>query len=217
MLAALLLLGALDLEPRSAEGLRGTLRIELPAEPEGMGLAGVWLHLHVVGSSTVEIDGPRLEDPLAAWRERVRLSAWQTDGTVTRSIYLVQRKPGLASLPDVIVRVRARAENSWTEWSWQQPLGASKPVAPIEATPRPPEAAWGVWPWAVSIGGGIAVCALVAWRWLRRHPSVETKSPQAIALERLQQITASELGGLLRQYLQQAFGLQCASLTRPEL
>jgi hypothetical protein len=217
MFALLLLLVAIDLEPRSADGLRGTLRLELPAEPEGIGLAGVWLHLHVAGSPTVEIDGPRLEDPLAAWRERVRLSAWQADGGVTRSIYLVQRKPGPVPLPDVIVRVRARPDTAWTEWTWQEPLGASRPVAPVELTPSPPEAGWGAWPWFLMVGVLITVIGVISRRWRRTHPVAETKSPQTIALERLLQVPATEVGGLLRDYLKQAFGLECVSLTRPEV
>jgi hypothetical protein len=217
MVFFLCLFSAIDLEPRSADGLSAVLRIDLAPEPEGIGLAGVWLRLTVNGSSTVEIDGPRLEDPLAAWRERVRLSTWTAEGTVVRSVYLVQRKQGPAPLPDVIVRVRAGPGSNWHEWAWYEPLGASKPVAPIEITPSPPAPPGPLWPWASTALAALVGIGIVLWRRFRRRLQRPRPSPEQWALQRLEQTPDSEIEPLLRQYLQDAFALRCGSLTRTEL
>jgi len=216
ILGLLLLFADVELDPRSHQGMTGVLHIELPREPEGVGLAAVWLHLTVTGSPTAQLDGPRLEDPLDAWRERLRLSSWTAEGTIVRSVYLVQRKPGPAPLPDVVLRVRTDPDAPWHEWAWYEPLAASKPVAPVELSSTPPLNAWVVWPWGVAAAFLAACVAVWWWRRRQRKPS-EHLSPEQRFLQHLNQADDKEIAILLRNYLNESFSLSCQHLTVHEL
>jgi len=216
ILGLLLLFADVELEPRSLQGMTGVLRIELAREPEGIGLAGVWLHLTVTGLPTAQLDGPRLEDPLDAWRERWRLSSWTAEGTIVRSVYLVQRKPGPAPLPDVVLRVRTAPDAPWHEWAWYEPLATSKPVAPVEKTSMPPPPAWVMWPWVVAAGLLAAFVAIWWWQRWQRKPSKHL-SPEQRFLQRLSQADDKEVFVLLHKYLNESFSLSCDHLTVHEL
>jgi hypothetical protein len=210
----LLLCLAIELEPRQADGITGRLRVEIAPEPEGPGLARVWLHLCLQGPQTTQTQVPLLEDPFAAWTNPLRLSSQTAQGDQHLSLLLVQRKAGMAPLPDLTLRVRAGPTAQWHTWRWVEPLGRAIGVAPIEPMP-PPEPRGGMGPWMLA---GLAVAGLLGWLWWRwPRPALPQPSAYEQALMQMETGDPEAIERGLRQYLAHRWGRPTQALTRPEL
>lgn len=182
----LLAFAPLDLGEQEAAGVRARLRVAVPGEGAGPGLARVRLEMDVAGPAGLEAEFPRLDD--AAWRVGRAGSSWRPDGEVRVALWLelVQTRPGPAELPSVALRVRPGPKAGWEELIWPDPLQGLKGVPDIESPPPPAEA--GTWPWLLVLLAGCAGLALLPlfWRGPARLPQA---TPRQRALEALASIS----------------------------
>jgi uncharacterized protein DUF4381 len=234
MSRCLILLTAFAAAPPGAvlpEQTRGDLTARLAVHVEGAGSKPgaevVGLRLTVTGGPLLEVEPPRLEDPLNAWQ--AERNEWcRLDGrrlTWTIAIRLRQVKPGPATLPDVKVRFRDGPGAAWQEAEWVDVLKTMRDGPPPEFVPPSPLIpAW--LPWLV---GAIAAPLLVAAGWLvsRRRPRPRKPLPPGQwALQELGRLDASRpsdpaafhtaLSDVVRRYLAERFDLPATRQTTAE-
>lgn len=209
---AVLLLFAVEMEPKRVEGVQVRFRVELGDEPAGPGLAQARYEFDVRGPAGTQVEGPRLEDAFAAWRGRVETSSTSADGEIAVAVHLVQRKLGPAPLPAVTLRVRS-ASGPWHDLTWPEPLLEPRDVPPVE--PQPPLPPTARWPFAVA--GAAALIALVARLIRRRRPRPVEVDPAAEALSRLASGQPDDVEAALRAYVGRRFGVDARAATRREL
>ena len=97
---------------RTAGGVEARLSLDVPDEGVGPGLARVRIEVVVSGPVGMRVEGPRLEDALAAWGVVQRSTKEGEAGgksVTTLSLTLEQVKPGVVALPGVVLRVRRGA------------------------------------------------------------------------------------------------------------
>lgn len=216
MIPLLLLACALDLGPKQIGPVEARLRVFVPAEGVGHGLAWVRFTLDVTGPPGLEVDGPRLEDARAAWRVVLSSSAWN-EGGIERSLRLEQTKAGPAPLPGVALRVRESPGGDWHEMEWSAPLHEPRGVPPPEPVPDLPPVAW--WPWltAALVLAAVALSA-VALRWAWRKRPVESLPPAERARRALAEARSyDDVERALRTYTAERFGVAAGAMTRAEL
>ena len=239
MNAAVLLLAALsagqpdavDFPPQKRGDVTVELRITVPEEGAAPGQARLRLTLTFSGPETLEVQGPRLEDALAAWHVVRRASSWRKVGAGVAwslSLQLEQIKPGQVPPPGVVVGVRASAAAAWQEVAWMEVLNDSRDVAPpdmlqpLPASPWPRRLLWT----ALALLGGLALVVLILW--LRRRPRVALiLSAADRALARLQPGALppgdrpaerfAQAEGVVRDYLDEQFGLKTRQQTTREV
>ena len=230
----LVLLAALAAAPPGAalpEQTRGDMTARLAVHVEGAGSQPgaevVGLTLTLTGGPLLQVEPPRLADPLNAW-EAQRNEWCRLDGrrlTWTIAIRLRQVKPGPATLPDVKVRFRDGPDAAWQEAEWVDVLKTMRDAPPPEFVPPPPLIpAW--LPWLV---GAVAAPLLLAAGWLvsRRRPRPgKPPPPDQWALQELGRLDASPpsdpaafhtaLSDVVRRYLAERFGLPATRQTTAE-
>ncbi len=199
---------------------RATVRVA--DEGAGPGRARATFTVTVEGPPTLQVEGPQLEDALAAWRVAWEASSWSADGTATWeiSLGLTQVKPGAAPLPGVRLRARARPGEDWQDVSWLEPLHEPRDVAPlVELPPLPPSP----WPRRLAMIGSsailLAALGLGAWWWRREGGTRAAPEPAwRRALARLGDgAGVEEVTAVLREFLQEQGRLPASRLTTAEL
>jgi hypothetical protein len=205
-----------------------TLALRVPEQGAAPGRARVVLTLHVRGPAGLEVEGPRLDDALDAWRVDWAASSWTSDdGTADweQTLELIQVKPGMVPLPGVMLRVRDGPAAKWEEAAWPDLLHEPRDVPGPEKLPPLPPSAWPGWLFglAIALGAGLGLALLVRagrrWRAAGR-PAVPAHQR---ALARLDAMpidpvaAAHHLDEVLRGYLQECFGIEAMRKTTREL
>lgn len=190
------------------------------------GQARIDLRLRVTGPPGLQVDGPRLDDALAAWRLAWLASSWSADGSELWELTgrLEQSKAGAVPLPGVRLRFRAGAGAAWNEAAWPEPLHDPRDAAGLIELPEevaPP-------PGPLPLAALLLVCVLAAVllvrrRWRRRDrplPSAEQLLGERIDATLRDHDPGRQLVGLaaaLRAYLGQRSGRPVEALTTSEL
>jgi hypothetical protein len=189
----------------------------------------VRLTLTVRGGPLLEVEPPRLSDPVNAWEAVREESRRQDDGRLiwTQVIQLRQVKPGPASLPDVKVRFRDDPAAPYQDAEWIDLLKMVRDIPPPETLPPVPSRMQWL-PWTGLAAVGLALTA-VGWllfrRWRRARRPL---SPDQLAfqeLTRLQQASITTLNmpdyhrllsDVVRRYLTDRFALPAMRRTTAE-
>jgi hypothetical protein len=193
------------------------------------GAALVRLTLTVTGGHLLEVEAPRLSDPVNAWEADRDDSRRQDDSRVvwTEVIQLRQIKPGPASLPDVKVRFRDDPVAPFQDAEWIELLKMVRDVPPPEALPPlPSRLQW--LPWA-GLAGLVLVLTTVGLIMLRRWRCArQVLSPEQWAareLIRLQETSILSLNAasyhtvlsdVIRRYLTERYALPATLQTTAE-
>jgi hypothetical protein len=208
-----------------------TARLTIRVADAGVqpGAALVRLTLTVAGGPLLEVESPRLSDPVNAWEAAREDSRRQDDGRViwTEVIQLRQIKPGPASLPDVKVRFRDDPAAPFQDAEWIDLLKMMRDVPPPEALPPVPSRLQWL-PWAGLAAVGLTLTA-VGWllfrRWRRARYSL---SPVQLALQELTRLQKAPvpnldiaayhtlLSDVVRRYLAERYGLPATRQTTAE-
>lgn len=230
----------LELPPVMHGAITARLALQVAGQGPAPGRARVRFRLRVQGPRGLQVDGPQLEDALAAWRTTWQASSWAEDEpTVWEMTWqLDQGKAGAVPLPGVHVRVRTSDAAAWQEASWPEPLREPRDVAPAIPVPPAPQSPW---PRRLRMAAVAVACALAAillarrlHRWLRarRHPPSAAERTLA-AIDAIMQayarpsgsgppdirhVTAlTDLAAITRDYLAQAISLPVGRRTTREL
>jgi hypothetical protein len=233
LLAALLLPGVVEEDgytypPLTAGEVTAELTVRIEERGPAPGLARVLLTVTVTGPAGLEVAPLSLEDSFAAWKVR-----WQGSGCVLQgdrttweqAVEIVQKTPGVVSLPGVRLPYQTRPGGRMEAFRWDDLLREPRDMPDIEELPPPPQS-----PWPKRLRGGAAVLAVlavlaalvgVARRVLRRRPV-----PLALHERALQQLAAASLppeddpaayhdrlAGVLRNYVAERFALSPARTT----
>jgi hypothetical protein len=189
----------------------------------------VRLTLTITGGPLLDVEPPRLSDPVNAWEVVRDDSRGQDDGRVvwTEVIQLRQVKPGPASLPDVKVRFRDGPAAPFQDAEWVDLLKMMRDVPPPEALPPVPSRLQWL-PWTGLAAVGLALTA-AGWVILRRWMLARrTLSPDQWALQeltRLQQASITTLNmsdchrllsDVVRRYLMDRYALPAMRQTTAE-
>jgi hypothetical protein len=214
--------------PRHIDGMTATLALQVPEQGPAPGLARVQLTLQVRGPGGLAVQYPRLEDALAAWRVEWSASSWSStneEALCEQTLALVQVKPGVVPLPGVTVRLRSAPGETWQDVSWPDLLREERDVpGPEQVAPPPPSP----WPARLRVAGVSLVAILLLalllfagrrWRAARQRPLTADQR----ALARLAAAPAdsaqavTHLDGVLRQYLDERFGVEASRKTTAEV
>ena len=183
------------------------------------------LTLTITGGLLLQVEAPRLSDPVNAWE--AQQNEWQQlDGdrlTWTKAILLRKVKPGLAGLPDVKVRFREGSGASWEEAEWVDVLKTPADGPPPEPLPLVPNG-MGWLPWVIPAA---ALTLALAWFLQRRRPRLRaTLPPDKQALLELRRLEQSAdlpsaayhtaLSDVIRTYLAERLGLPATRQTTAE-
>ena len=229
VLVALVVADGASLPEQTRDGMTARLTVHVADQGPQPGAALVYLTLTVTGGPLLEVEPPRLSDPVNAWEPQRNDWCWRDDGrlTWTESVALRQAKPGPAALPDMKVRFRAGPRAPWQEAEWLSPLKAPRDAPPPELTPSPPQ---GVpWlPWA-GLAATAAALAVVGWEVYRRRDRQDRAlPPDRRAAEELTRLGAdamsdldsaeyhTRLSDVVRRYLTEQFGLPATRQTTGE-
>ena len=193
------------------------------------GAALVRLTLTVTGGPLLEVEAPRLSDPVNGWNAERDDSRRQDDGRVvwTEVIQLRQIKPGPASLPDVKVRFRDDPAAPFQDAEWIDLLKMATDVPPPEALPPlPSRMQWLPW---IGLAGLVLVLGIVGEimlrRWRRARQVLSPEQWAARELIRLQETSISSLNAasyhtalsdVIRRYLTERYGLPATLQTTAE-
>ncbi|HBI46537.1 MAG TPA: hypothetical protein DDY78_27340 [Planctomycetales bacterium] len=189
----------------------------------------VRLTLTVMGGPLLEVEPPRLSDPVNAWEAVREDSQRQNDSRLiwTESIQLRQVKPGPASLPDVKVRFRDDPAAPFEDAEWIDLLKMVRDVPPPEALP--PVSSQLQWlPWTGLAAVGLALTAagwVIFRRWSRARRFLPPDQLALQELTRLQQASITTLNmsdchillsDVVRRYLTDRFALPAMRQTTGE-
>jgi hypothetical protein len=214
--------------PREARGVAVTLTVRVADAAAGPARARATVSLRVTGPAALEVEGPRLEDALAAWKVAQGGSSWAEDGgraSVEETLLLEQVKPGAVPLPGLTLRARAGPGSAWEEFSWPELLmEAREPPGPIPLPPGPPSP----WPrrlaWLAGAAALLAALLLLGYAGRRLAAAWRTPAtPARRALARLADAPADPAAALthtdrvLRGYLEERFGAAAPRQTPREL
>lgn len=211
--------GVVELPGRTAGPVAARLWVEVPEEGAGPGRGRTRYTLALEGPAGLVLDGPRLEDALAAWRISGQAASWRQEGSVavTITLDLVQVKPGPVPLPGVHLRVRESARGDWSDLSWPGPLHELRDVPPPVEVPAPDVPRWPAWVGSVAVAVVLAGSVLVYFRRRRRRGPGPVPAWQR-ARARLEEAQEMEvLAEELRDYLEEQLGLPASRLTTEEL
>jgi hypothetical protein len=216
--------------PQQARGDM-TARLVIHVADAGVqpGAALVRLTLTITGGPLLEVESPRLSDPVNAWDAVREDSRRQDDGRLiwTEGIQLRQVKPGPASLPDVKVRFRDDPAAPSQEVEWIDLLKMVSDVPPPETLPLAPSGMQWL-PWT-GLAGVVLVLTAVGWfmllRWNRSRPVLSPDQRAVRELIRLQGTAISTLNradyhtvlsDVVRRYLTERYGLPATLQTTAE-
>jgi hypothetical protein len=211
-----------DLGEQRHGDVAARLVVQVAEQPVSPGRAAARYVLTAEGPPTLQIDQPRLEDALAAWRVAAEASSWAGDGRarVEHSLDLRQTKPGVVPLPGVRLRLRGGPDEGWHEASWPDPLHETRDVAPVvEVGPAPPSP----WPGRLQAASALVALALAAWFVVRLlHRRREKPAPALSAAERAAaRLAASQdpaaITEAVRDFLAEQAGLPAARMTTDEI
>lgn len=200
-----------------------TARAEVRVADKGVGPGRgvVFFKVSLEGPGTLQVEGPRLEDALAAWRIGWQTSSWSGDqpGSLEINLGLVQLKPGAAPLPGVRLRVRGQPSETWQDVAWLDPLHEPRDVAPIVDLPPLPAPAWRTYLLPAASGAIVLLLVGLLLNWARRR---QVYSPPIPAWRRALLLLDKEDGveqvtGILRGFLHEQGALPTARLTTAEL
>jgi hypothetical protein len=221
LLVALLVAAPTDDFVQRQGQVEARLRLDLPDEGAGPGRARVRLDVEVTGPEDLEVDGPRLEDSLAAWRVTRRWSSWRREGgrcVIATTATIEQVKPGVVPLPGVVVRARESDRDEWHELTWDDLLRESREGAGIQETERPPPSPW---PGRLGVGALVVVlalaAALVVRRVMRRKPRPVPAYVRALAYLGEANVSPARAELVVRDYLDERFGLATRRQTAREM
>lgn len=224
MLAALLLAIApaagVQLPAVKHGDLVATLQVRVAEQPVAPGRARALLTITVTGPPTLQVEEPRLEDAFSAWRVAWRTSSWSAaeKGTLECVLGVVQTKPGTVPLPGVRLQARARAQDSWHDVSWLDPLHETRDVAPIVELPEVKSS--GRLPWLLSGVGLVLATVLFGWVWRKRQarPVASSEPAWHRAIANLEQARSLEdVTTLVRAFVQEHSAVPASRLTTREL
>jgi hypothetical protein len=208
-----------------------TARLAIRVADAGVqpGAALVRLTLTITGGPLLEVESPRLSDPVNAWEAVREDSRRQDDGRLiwTEVIQLRQVKPGPASLPDVKVRFRDDPAAPFQDTEWIDLLKLTRDVPPPEALPPvPSRLQWLSWAGLAAVGLTLtAVGWLLFRRWRRARYSLSSVQLALQELTRLQKAPVPNLdvaayhtllSDVVRRYLAERYGLPAARQTTAE-
>jgi hypothetical protein len=211
------------------EQTRGDMTARLAIHVEGAGAlpgaAVVRVTLSGRGRRSLQVEPPRLSDPLNAWQ--VQTNEWaaleRDRAKWTTVLLLRQTKPGSVALPDLKVRFRDGPDAAWQEAEWVDLLKTAREAPPPEFLPRPAPAPW--LPWTAAAAAVLAV-AVVVWRISRKRRTVRTPPPEQWALRELDRLEGTAkadaaayhtaLSDVVRRYLADRFGLPAPRRTTAE-
>jgi hypothetical protein len=218
--------------PRRHGEIEARLEVQVADQSAGPGLGEVMLTLIVTGPITLEVETPRLEDSIAAWKLRWNASGWvRQDGgcTWSETFPLQQVKPGPLAVPGLKVRFRSDPSNPWIEESWLDILRDPRDSPPPEGM-LPADSSRTVGILMAILIPALAVLLAAAWGYRRysRAPAPPL-TPAQRALQELARLEAMELSGpeeserfhtqlsnLVRRYLAERFGLRAPQQTTLE-
>lgn len=196
------------------------VRVLVPDEGAGVGLARVRVLATVSGPAGLAVEGPRLEDGLAAWRATRRASSWREEGgrcVVGLSLTLEQVKPGVVPLPGLVLSVREGEASGWHELSWPDLLREPRDGPDVDRLPPLPPSPWPRRLALAALATAVALaCLLAARRATRRVPRAETPEARARALLGEANVTPARAELIVRDYLDQRFGLATRRMTARE-
>jgi hypothetical protein len=221
----------LEYPPQHSGDVEARLEIVVPEEGAGPWRSRLLVTLSFTGPPGLEVQGPRLEDALAAWRVVRRWSSWGQEGQQVHwslTLQLEQIKPGQVAPPGLVAEVRTGPEEPWREVSWLELLSEPRDVAPPDFTSPLPVSAWPDRLRWVSVGLACGLLVLLLVRAVRRRLLARQVQPPDIrALARL------EVGALppadrpaerfahaeavVRDYLDEQHGLKTRQQTTREI
>jgi hypothetical protein len=209
-------------------GVTARLAVRVDDRGPGPGRAQATLSITVAGPAALEVESPRREDALDAWKVEWAASSWsQAHGrtSVEQTLQLVQVKPGVVPLPGLVLRARAGPAAAWEEFLWPELLLEPRDPPPPDDLPPPPAS---VWPrrllWAAGALTLVVAGVLLFYAGLRVHRAL--RRPAALherALARLADAPADPLAAVghtdrvLRGYLEDRFGVPAPQQTHQEL
>jgi hypothetical protein len=216
--------------PEQARGdVTARLEIHVADAEVQPGASLVRLTLTITGGLLLEVESPRLADPVNAWEVMREESRRKYDDRLiwTESIQLRQIKPGLASLPDVKVRFRDDPTAPFQDAEWIDLLKSMREgPAPDMLPPVPSQMKW--LSWIGSAGGMLALSAAV-WAVLRRwRRASQSLPPHKLALQELTQLQKASIPSLnradyhtlladvIRRYIAERYALPATRLTTAE-
>ena len=152
MTALVLLLAVLTGQPDSIDepaqwrgDVEARLHVVVPEEGPGPGLARLRVTLTFIGPEGLDVQGPRLEDALAAWRVVRQASSWRRQEDRVHwclTLQIDQVKPGQVPTPSVVAAVRTSPDRPWQEVAWNDLLNEARDVAPPAMLPPLPVSPW---------------------------------------------------------------------------
>jgi hypothetical protein len=213
--------------PQRRGDVEARLRVDVPEEGAAPGRGRVLVTLTFDGPPGLEVQRPRLEESLAAWRVAGRASSWRQQGERVHyelSLRLEQIKPGQVEPPGIRVGVRTAPATAWQEVAWLELLHEDRNVPEPDMEPPLPASAWPArlrWV-ALALAGGLLLYFLsrAVRRRLRRERAVP---PDVRALARLEALDLppaerfAQIEGVVRDYLDEQRGLKTRQQTTEEV
>jgi len=202
------------------------LSLVIPDEGAGASRARVRVFVEVSGPENLQVEGPRLEDALAAWQVRRLASSWRSEDGQTVigvSFTLEQVKPGVVALPGVVLRARETTSAPWHDLSWPDLLNEAHDVPPIDpmdpqpTSPGPPRLG------VVALIVAVALAVLFVARAIARGRRPRPVPLHVRALETVRQIeqapteALARLDQVVRAFLDERFGLNTLRQTAREM
>ena len=228
MLLAMAVPEEMTLPPKVEGKVTASLSVRIAEQTPIQGSARVRLRFTVDGPADLFVEGPSLEDALAAWRGvTLRTGSYRPDEPARWecTLELVQIKPGVVPLPGV--RILVHSGGTTHTITWPELLHESADVSPVvEVEPAPPS------PWPERLRwGGLLILMLACGtgvvfsvRRLVARP-VLALPPLAAALAAIDSVSESQdepmglvarLDGILRAYLETR-GVAATRMTGAEL